>query len=295
MSLHGAIAAAVTPMRDRGRALDGDAFAPLVRFLAEGGVDGLLGLGTTGEGVLLSTAERRWAAERFVEVRPPGFQVAVHCGAQATHETIALAAHAQEIGADAVAVIAPPYYPLDEDELFAHLCDTANACSPLPFYVYEFAARSGYAIPISVIERLRAGATNLRGLKVSDSPWAVVAPYLLEGLDLFVGSEPLVLGGLEAGATGAVSGLATAFPETVARLVHQRDPGAHERVVALREGLAGIPFHAAMKAVLGELGVPVREDVRAPLRALEDAERRAVSALAAGDRMPEDGSPPASP
>jgi dihydrodipicolinate synthase/N-acetylneuraminate lyase len=106
-----------------------------------------------------------------------------------------------------------------------------------------------------------------------------VAPYLLEGLDLFVGSEPILLEGLEAGATGAVSGLATAFPEVVARLVHDRDPAAHERVVALRQGLAGIPFQAAMKSVLGGRGVPVREDVRAPLRGLTDEERATVSSL----------------
>jgi dihydrodipicolinate synthase/N-acetylneuraminate lyase len=279
MSLHGAIAAAVTPLRDNGHALDGDGFGPLVRFLAEGGMDGLLAMGTTGEGVLLSLAERRWAAERFVEARPEGFQVALHCGAQSTHETSALAAHAQEIGADAVAVVAPPYYPLDEEELFRHLRSAASACSPLPFYVYEFEARSGYPIPISVIERLRSDVSNLRGLKVSDRPWPAVAPYLVEGLDLFVGSEPLVLEGLEAGATGAVSGLGTAFPETVAQLVHDRDPAAHERVVALRAGLAGIPFHAAMKFVLGARGVPVREDVRAPLRGLTDEERATVSAL----------------
>jgi dihydrodipicolinate synthase/N-acetylneuraminate lyase len=279
MSLHGAIAAAVTPLRDGGDALDVEAFDPLVRFLAEGGVDGLLALGTTGEGVLLDTAERRQAAERFVAARPAGFQVAVHCGAQTTRDTTALAAHAQEIGADAVAVVAPPYYPLDPEELLSHMRSAASACAPLPFYVYEFLGRSGYSIPVPVIERLRADAPNLRGMKVSDSPWEAVAPYLLEGLDLFVGLEPLVLEGLEAGATGAVSGLATAFPETVARLVHDRDAGAHERVVALRDALAGIPLHAALKAVLGERGVPVREDVRAPLRGLTDEERAAVARL----------------
>jgi dihydrodipicolinate synthase/N-acetylneuraminate lyase len=279
MALHGAIAAAVTPLRDGGTALDPEAFGPLVRFLAEGGVDGLLALGTTGEGVLLDPAERRLAAEGFVAARPPGFQVAVHCGAQTTRDTAALAAHAREIGADAVAVIAPPYYPLDPEELLFHLRSAAEACEPLPFYVYEFAGRSGYAIPVAVIERLRAAASNLRGLKVSDSPWKAVAPYLLEGLELFVGLEPLVLEGLEAGATGAVSGLATAFPETVAHLVHDRDAGAHQRVVALRDALAGIPFHAALKAVLGRREVPVREDVRAPLRGLTDRERAAVARL----------------
>lgn len=279
MSLHGAIAAAVTPLRDGGRALDEEAFDPLVRFLAEGGADGLLALGTTGEGVLLTQAERRRAAERFVAARPRGFQVAVHCGAQTTHETIALSAHALAIGADAVAAIAPPYYPLDPDELFLHLRSAASACAPLPFYVYEFLGRSGYAIPVPVIERLRADAPNLRGLKVSDSPWTAVAPYLLDGLDLFVGLEPLVLQGLEAGATGAVSGLATAFPETVARLVHDRDGDAHQRVMALRDALAGIPFIAAMKAALAERDVPVREDVRAPLRGLTEQERSVVAGL----------------
>ena len=279
MSLHGAIAAAVTPMRAGGHALDGEAFAPLVAFLAEGGVDGVLALGTTGEGLLLSLEERRWAAERFVEARPAGFQVAVHCGAQTTRETIALAAHAQEIGADAVAVIAPPFYPLDVEELLAHLRGAASACSPLPFYAYEFAARSGYPIPIAVIERLRTDAPNLRGLKVSDRPWSAVEPYLIEGLDLFVGSEPVVWEGLEAGAAGAVSGLATAFPDVVARLVHDRDRGAHDRVVALREGLAGVPFIAAMKEVLAARGVPVLEDVRAPQRGLTAEERTTLSAL----------------
>jgi dihydrodipicolinate synthase/N-acetylneuraminate lyase len=280
MALHGAIAAAVTPLRDGGRAIDGEVVGPLVRFLADGGVDGVLALGTTGEGILLDFTERRWAAERFVEARPPGFQVAVHCGAQTTRETIALAAHAQEIGADAVAVIAPPYYPLDAGELVAHFRGAADACASLPFYVYEFVARSGYAIPLPVIERLRADVPNLRGLKVSDSPFSAARPYLLQGLDVFIGLEPLVLEGLGAGAVGAVSGLASAWPEVVARLVHDRDQEAHERVMALREGLAGIPFPAAMKAVLAGRGVPVREDVRAPLRGLTADERAAVSAIA---------------
>ncbi len=280
MTLHGAIAAAVTPLKEGGRHLDDEAFAPLVAFLAAGGVDGLLACGTTGEGINLSLDERRHATELFVAARPEGFQVAVHAGAQTTHDTVALAAHAVRADADAVAVIAPPYFPLDEDELLAHFRAAASAASPLPFYAYEFAGRSGYAIPHSVIDRLREQAPNFRGMKVSDSPWSAVAPYMREGLDLFVGSEPLVLEGLAAGATGAVSGLATAWPETVAALVHERDPKAHARVEGIRNTLAGIPFHAALKTVIEHRDLPVRTDVRAPLRALTDEERSRVLALA---------------
>jgi dihydrodipicolinate synthase/N-acetylneuraminate lyase len=278
--LRGAIAAAVTPLTEGGARLDEPAFAPLVRFLADAGLDGLLACGTTGEGVLLGVDERRRVVERFLEARPPGFQVAVHAGAQTTADTVTLAAHAREAGADAVAVIAPPYYALDDAAVLAHLRAAADACAPLPFYAYEFAARSGYAIPIDVVTRLRAGAPNVAGMKVSDTPWEAVEPYLLEGLDLFVGSEPLVLRGLEHGAVGAVSGLATAFPETVAALVHDRSEPAGEAVTELRSRLGPMPFVPALKEILGARGMPVRPDVRAPLRRLTAEERRAAVAAA---------------
>ena len=271
--LTGAIAAAATPLTDGGRDLDEGAVGPLTRFLADGGIDGALVCGTTGEGILLSPPERVRVAERFVEARPDGFQIAIHAGAQSTADTVALATHAKEIGADAVAVIAPPYFPLDEPALLEHLRAAAEACGPLPFYVYEFAGRSGYAIPVAVIERLRETSPNLAGLKVSDTPWSAIEPYALEGLDLFVGSEPLVLEALEHGADGAVSGLATAFPEIVAALVHDRDATAGDHVSTLRTLLAAIPFHAALKEILVARGVPIRPDVRPPLRPLTPQER----------------------
>ena len=287
--LSGAIAASITPLLDGGSRPDEEAIGPLVRFLFEGGVDGAFVCGTTGEGVLLAVDERRRVADGFVQARPEGFAIAVHAGAQSTADTVALATHAKEIGADAVAVIAPPYFPLDDGALFEHLRSAAEACGGLPFYVYEFAARSGYPVPVSIVERLRETAPNLAGMKVSDTPWSAVEPYRLDGLDLFVGNEPLVLEGLAHGADGTVSGLAAAFPEIVASLVHERDPRAGERVASLRADLGAIPFHAALKEILVARGVPIRPDVRAPLRALTPAERelalgaaRKVGALSAG-------------
>ncbi|MCI0636815.1 MAG: dihydrodipicolinate synthase family protein [Actinobacteria bacterium] len=271
--LRGAIAAVVTPLTGSGQAVDEPAIGPVVHSLSEGGIDGVLVCGTTGEGILLTPAERRAVAARFVDERPAGFQVAVHAGAQTTADTVALAAHASEIGADAVAVIAPPYFPLGEEELVAHLRAAAEACAPVPFYVYEFAGRSGYTIPVAAIERIRELATNLAGMKVSDTPFSAVEPYALEGLDLFVGSEPLVLEGMRKGAVGAVSGLATAFPEIVASLVHDRSDRAGKQVTTLRRLLGPLPFHAALKTIMHARSVPVLPDVRAPLRGLSDDER----------------------
>lgn len=271
--LKGALAAAITPLRDGGDAVDADAVRPYVDFLAGGGLDGLLALGTTGEGILLGLAERRRVAELYVAAARGRVAVAVHCGAQTTADTTALAAHAAEAGATAVAVIGPPYYAFDEQALLVHFGEAARACAPLPFYLYEFKARTGYAIPLRVIERLREEAPNLRGLKVSDRPFDAVAPYLLDGLDVFIGAEELAVTGLRRGAAGVVSGLAAAFPALMAELVRDPTETRSDSAKRIRERLGRYPFQAALKTTLGYRGLPVRGDVRRPLRALTDDER----------------------
>jgi dihydrodipicolinate synthase/N-acetylneuraminate lyase len=277
--LRGAIAAALTPLTGGGAQIDEDAVEPYVDFLVGHGVDGVLALGTTGEGVLFDLDERRRIAELFIDAGRDRIQVAVHCGAQTTADTALLAEHAAVYGATAVAVIAPPYFALGEDELLVHFSAAASACSPLPFYVYEFAARSGYAVPLDVLARLRAEAPNFVGLKVSDTPWDSFRPYLIEGLDIFVGPEVLIPQAFEGGAIGAVSGLASSFPDAVVPLVRNPTAEAGERAGALRAALNTLPFQAASKAAAGLRGVPMRGSVRAPLRSLNDDERTEVERI----------------
>ena len=273
--LRGALAAGLTPLKDAGEALDEDAFGPYVDFLAGAGLDGLLALGTTGEGFLLPVGQRLRAAQLYVEAAQGRLDVAVHCGAQSTWDTVELAAQAGDIGAAGVAVMAPPYFRLDEGELFAHFVAAARACAPTPFYVYEFAARSGYPVPPAVLESLRAAAPNFRGLKVSDTPWDRFTPYLLEGLDIFVGPESLLPQGLAAGAVGAVSALASVFPELVVAAV--REPKSAD-LAPVRAALERFPFQAAAKLVLARRGVPIGPDVRRPLRLLTHHEREELEA-----------------
>src|SRR5262245_27107699 len=211
--IRGALAAAATPLRSQGAALDEDAVGGLCDFFVGAELDGLLALGTTGEGILLSVPERMRVAELFLEASGGRLAVTVHCGAQSTADTVTLAEHSAAAGADGVAVIAPPYFPLDDRSLLVHLAAAARACAPTPFYLYEFAQSSGYAVPPHVVEELRGRASNLAGLKVSDTPWERFSPYLIEGLDVFVGPEALIGRGMASGAAGAVSALATAFPE----------------------------------------------------------------------------------
>lgn len=274
----GAYAASLTPLTAGGDAVDVEAIPPLVDLLAGAGLEGLLALGTTGEGILLDRGERRAAVGAFVAATRGRMTVIAHCGAQTTRETAMLVEDAVDAGADAIAVIPPPYFALDRDSILAHLLVAAQACAPVPFFVYEFAARSGYAVPLDVLSELRMRAENLAGLKVSDSPWDRVEPYIIDGLAVFVGQEVLIDRALAAGAAGAVSGLAAALPEVVVEAVRSATPEAPRRCGEIRGRLERFPLHAALKRVLASRGVPIRADVRRPLRQLTAEEARALDA-----------------
>jgi dihydrodipicolinate synthase/N-acetylneuraminate lyase len=275
------LAAAATPLTPGGSAVDLGAVAPMVAFLESHGADGVLAGGTTGEGILLDVAERRALTQAFREAMSG--TLIVHAGGQTTAQSVAVAAHAAEFGADGVAVIAPPYYRLDEAALTAHFVAAARACAPLPFYCYTFAARSGYAIPVEVVRRVSEATDNLAGLKVSESPWSAVEPYLGLGIPVLIGNEPLLPAGLKAGAAGAISGVAAAFPEFVRRVLDNPWGDDVERLQRLRAALeASGQFIAAVKYALGRRGVPVQPDVRAPLRMLRDDEKAAIDAAVSG-------------
>jgi dihydrodipicolinate synthase/N-acetylneuraminate lyase len=270
------LAAVVTPLRDGGAALDEDAFRELLSFLGAGGVDGIFALGTTGEGILLSVLERQRALELFIEANTSGMRIIVHSGAQTTADTVALARHAAEAGADGAAVIPPPYFVLDDAALFEHLAAAARACEPIPFYAYEFAPRSGYPIRMSVVDRLRNEVPSFAGMKVSDARFEDVEPYLGNGFDVFIGSEPLIARGLERGAAGTVSGLASAFPELIVEQVRAPTEEGTARIAELRDRIERMPFVPAVKHVLARRGLKIREDVRAPLRTLTTEEKAAL-------------------
>ena len=122
-----------------------------------------------------------------------------------------------------------------------------------------------------VIERLRETVDNLVGMKVSDAPFAKVAPYMLDGLDVLIGAEALIGEGLAAGAAGAVSGLASAFPEVVV------DGGLERRLDRGRRATR------ARRA----LPPPRRAEGRRPRSRRADERRRASAAARARRRRAE--------
>src|SRR5207247_2115994 len=89
-----------------------------------------------------------------------------------------------------------------------------------------------------------------------------------------------IVRGMERGAVGAVSALATAFPELMSRLVHHPDDILQARVAELRVAVEGLPIPAVLREVLALRAGPTRGDLRAPLRPLTVTERTETAAIA---------------
>jgi dihydrodipicolinate synthase/N-acetylneuraminate lyase len=133
-----------------------------------------------------------------------------------------------------------------------------------------------------VIERLGERVPNLAGLKVSEAPWERFEPYLIDGLDIFVGPEALIDRALAGGAIGAISALASALPELVVSAVRERTPEATARAASARAALERFPMPAALKTVCALRGVPIAGAVRAPLRSLDEGERSQLERIVRG-------------
>jgi dihydrodipicolinate synthase/N-acetylneuraminate lyase len=287
--LRGTVPAALTPLRNGGLRLDEDAIAPYLDFLIEHGATGVLAMGTTGEGILLSPEERRSVATHYIDAAAGRVPVAIHAGSQTTAASVALAEHAAEAGAAAVAVIGPPYFKLDAEGQYRHLKAVAQACHPTPFYVYELENAAGYPFDPAMLARLRDDQDNVAGMKVSDTPWERFERYLIDGYDILVGPEALIHRGMQAGAVGAVSALASAFPDRVAAVVDDPTQEGADGLRSLRASVDALQRHAALKRIVARRGVPINPDVRAPLRDLDASEREALEALtpaATGSRRP---------
>ncbi|WP_420642698.1 dihydrodipicolinate synthase family protein [Candidatus Leptofilum sp.] len=215
--LHGGVAPALaTPILADGVSVNTAVLPQLINFLLDAGVSGLFVGGTTGEGVLLSDAERMRLHETAVSVVDGRVPVILHTGTNQLESTLALCRHAEQIGADAVAVVTPYFYKMNDDGLAAYYHQVAVSAPSLPLMLYDIPQLAVNGITPSLLARLGAEIPSLLGIK-SSRPDAQIVRQLLDAappqLLFLAGNEAAALGMLALGADGLISGLSTAVPE----------------------------------------------------------------------------------
>lgn len=273
-SLFGVVVPLVTPL-DGEEALDAAAVRPLVDFLIERGVAGLYPGGTTGEGFLLAPDERRRLAEAVVDAAAGRVPVIVQTGAITTAETVALTRHAQEIGAQAAAVIPPYVYRHSEAVLLDHYRTVAHSVPDLPLLLYNYPAISNNAITVDLVMALREVAPNVVGMKDSSGSLEMLARLKAETGGTFLafnGGDGQILMSAAAGFNGCVSGNANVVPELVVALYNAAAAGdlslartLQQKLNRVRELLGDGGDLSLFKQMLACRSIPVG-DVRAPLR-----------------------------
>ncbi|MDI6871404.1 MAG: dihydrodipicolinate synthase family protein [Bacillota bacterium] len=287
MKLHGVIVAVHTPLTETAEVHE-EALRRHVDYLIEAGVHALFPLGTMGEGIFLSEAQRKRAAEIVVDQAKGRVPVVVQATSHCTAATIDLCRHAREAGARGVAVIAPYYYPMDEPSLEKFYKDIAGAVPGFPVYLYNNPGRASNAISSGLAARLHAGCPNIVGIKDSSKDLILFQEYIeLGGPDftVVVGTDGLVFPAMMVGGAGAVSAVANAFPELMVALydaIVGKEYAKARRlqflVNKLRIVLKVGPYLAGYKEILRLRGRDFPTMMVPPLRELNDEERARIRA-----------------
>ncbi len=213
MRLTGVIVPTLTPMTSTGEKLNLDAVEQLSDFFIHHGVGALFINGTTGESALLSKDERKEHTEKMISTVNSRIPIVVQIGSLSTQESIELANHAAQAGANAVACISPSFFAYSQAELERHYLEIARAVAPLDFYLYNIPSRTGNTISADLAERL-SQEKNIVGIKDSSGNLAQILDYLaVPNLDVLPGADLLATQALLAGAKGIVAGPAGVFPE----------------------------------------------------------------------------------
>ncbi|MEO1529433.1 MAG: dihydrodipicolinate synthase family protein [Planctomycetota bacterium] len=266
--LQGLVAATYTPFDDGG-AFNPDMVKPLVERLLSEGVDGLYVCGSTGEGMSLSTTERKAVLESYVEASAGRVPVIAQVGHNSIAEARELSRHAQQSGADAVSATCPSYFKVDHaEQLIECMAELASAAGDLPFYYYHIPALTGSTIDMPAFLSMACESIpNLVGLKYADTKLFEYQTCLLlqeRRFDVVWGCDEMLLGALATGASAAIGSTYNVAAPLYRRLIDCVAGGrldeAQElqmRSVQLVRALCRYPFHPAMKALLTMRGLDV--------------------------------------
>jgi 4-hydroxy-tetrahydrodipicolinate synthase len=279
LKIKGVIVAPITPFNAQGQ-IDPAAIRRLVDFLIERGIHGLFPGGTTGEGPLLSIAERRQLADTFVAAADGRVPVIVHTGAITTADTIDLTRHAQAIGAQAAAMTPPYFYHHRDEVLQCHFETVAEQVPDFPLYLYNNPPVTGNNLSKPLVTQLLERCPNIVGMKDSntslDTLFAVSSSR--DGaVNTASGSDGQILAGMAMGFDACVSGNANVVPELVVALYHAASQGSlsqarklQRKLDAVRQILEDGTDLSIFKGVLAQRGLPVG-GVRPPLLPASEA------------------------
>lgn len=205
MNLNGLTAAPYTPFRPDGT-LNLDLVPQLSAHLRSSGVIGAFVAGTTGEGISMTTVERKALLAQWV-MDARGLKIVAHVGHNSVADSIDLARHAQACGADCIAAAMPSFLRPNRTSIVGICASIAEAAPKLPFYYYHVPVFTGVQVSIaSILPELSSRIPNFGGVKYTHEDLFDYSQSVAcaEGKEILWGRDEILLSALVMGAKGAV-------------------------------------------------------------------------------------------
>ena len=208
MRLAGLIAATFTPMNPDG-SLSLEKIPAVTDSVIKQGANGLFTCGSTGESPSLTTAERMAVSASYSLANAGRVPLIVHVGHNSLSDARELAVHAQEIGADAIAIVPPSYFPLDSVQKIVDVIAAVSAAAPsLPIYYYHIPRLTGVGVNMrDLLTAADEQLPQLAGIKFSSfelDDLIACVHHRDRHYNILFGSDEMLLAGLVMGAEGAV-------------------------------------------------------------------------------------------
>jgi 4-hydroxy-tetrahydrodipicolinate synthase len=260
--------AMVTPFR--GGSVDWDAVDRLLDHLLDGGVDGIVPAGTTGESPTLTPEERSRLFSRVVERARGRAFVLAGTGSNHTAGVIETTRLARELGADGALVVTPYYNKPTQAGLIAHYERIAEECD-LPIVLYNVPSRTGVSLSVETIRTLSRHPRIVAIKEACGSLDQVSQVCRDTDLTVLSGDDSLTLPKLAVGAKGVISVLGNLFPAAVQKMLQafgRGDTAEARRIHLATFGLTRSLFLESnpgpVKHALARLGL-IEETLRLPL------------------------------
>ncbi|MEM3852388.1 MAG: dihydrodipicolinate synthase family protein [Methanomassiliicoccales archaeon] len=277
-NFEGIFVATVTPFTAKGE-LDEQALGKLVDFELKAGVNGIYACGTTGEGVSMTTQQRKRVAEICLEHAKGKATVMTQVGDQDIDKVKELARHARDNGLDGIACLTPYYYKPDEKGILDYYREVSSF-TDLPLFIYHIPPMTGLTLSSALIARIMEEIPNIRGIKDSSGDFKHLLEIIYlspKGQAIFSGSDEYALAGFISGMSGCVSGYSSAFPDLYVTLYkHFRDDEIRKAIevqkkISMIKSKLRSPYIQPIKEALKMRGVNGGY-VRKPLRHMSKKE-----------------------
>jgi 4-hydroxy-tetrahydrodipicolinate synthase len=277
--------AMVTPFDKKGH-IDFAKTTQLVNFLIENGTESLVVAGTTGESPTLTKEEKLALFDHVVKVANKRIPVIAGTGSNNTYASVELTKRAEQLGVNAIMVVAPYYNKPNQEGLYQHFKAVAEATS-LPVMVYNIPGRSSVNIHPDTIIRLSKIA-NIVAVKEASGDLNAMTRIIANTDDDFVlysGDDSLTIPVLSIGGAGVVSVASHVIGNQLQEMVQaffsgENDKAAklHQSLLPVMQGLFAAPSPAPVKTALQLTGLDVGS-VRLPLVGLTEQERTTLITL----------------